>query len=102
MQSLKKHNYNGIIVLSVGTGKSKVAIDAIKEGKFKNILITSPRTNLKENWWNELNKWYFNSIDFAFDKNNFKLRNIQTCYKWSVEELKQFDLIIIDEIHTIS
>lgn len=101
LQSLKKYNYNGIIVLSVGTGKSKVAIDAIKEGKFKNILITSPRTNLKENWWNELNKWYFNSIDFAFDKNNFKLENIQTCYKWSAEELKQFDLIIIDEIHTM-
>jgi len=106
LQSLKKYNYNGIIVLSVGTGKSKVAIDAIKEGKFEHILITSPRTNLKENWKKELEKWEFcYDGDICYNNKSItymiEIVNIQTCYKWSEKKLKQFDLIIIDEAHTI-
>lgn len=108
LNALKNNTYNGTICLSTGTGKSKVAIDAIKEGNFKNILITSPRTNLKKNWKEELNKWGFanTSNENLFCENNktpinIYRENIQTCYKWNREELENFDLIICDEIHTI-
>jgi len=105
----------GCVVLSTGSGKSKVAIDIIKHGNYKNILITSPRTNLKENWKKELLKWLktfrirvekgyecFGQVsEFMSNGPIITIENIQTVYKWSIETIKQFDLIIFDEIHTI-
>ena len=105
------NNSGGTCVLSTGTGKSKVAIDYIKHSKSRNILITSPRTNLKENWRKELEKWSFqqmNNIGQFVDKNNEEyspyiiIENIQTMYKWSKERLQLFDLIIADEVHTMT
>lgn len=125
LQKAKENNYNGVICLDPGSGKTKVAIDCIKQGNFKNILITSPRTNLKESWWNELEKWgykYFpgqrrpliNLEEFTVpdegtamsdDGKEFvrvHLVNIQTCYKWTKKQLNnlRLSLIIYDEIHT--
>lgn len=105
LESLVKNNYTGTICLSTGTGKSKVAIDAIKQGNFQIVLITSPRTNLKENWQKEIEKWF---LPYEREKRNerkgvlFIFENIQTCYKWSREKLMEFDLIIADEIHTMA
>jgi superfamily II DNA or RNA helicase len=109
LQSLKENNYTGVVVADMGSGKAKVSVDVIKEGRFRDILITSPRTNLKENWKKELEKWgleynglgqwvYYNSDTFFV---NITLENIQTCYKWDDQKISDFDLIIIDEIHTI-
>lgn len=111
LKSLKNHNYNGVVVLSTGSGKSKCAIDAIKEGKFEHILITSPRTNLKENWKKELEKWGIcKSEGYGADETeydiqcgpriNIEIVNIQTAYKYSLEQIESFSLIIYDEIHT--
>ena len=110
LKAIKINNYNCVIGIDPGVGKCKVAIDCIKQGNFKNILITSPRTNLKENWKQELDKWGIYEPKQAEKFNQFKiadsrclditLENIQTCYKWSWEKLKQFDFIIYDEIHT--
>lgn len=113
LEILKKNNYTGVIVMEMGSGKSKVGIDTIKQGNFKNILITSPRTNLKESWKEELKKW-LNTFKFKVD-NGWEVfgqtsylmnqgpciftENIQTCYKWAKEQLQQFDLVIFDEIH---
>lgn len=113
LEILKKNNYTGVIVMEMGSGKSKVGIDTIKQGNFKNILITSPRTNLKESWKEELKKW-LNTFKFKVD-NGWEVfgqtsylmnqgpciftENIQTCYKWTKEQLQQFDLVIFDEIH---
>ena len=112
LNQLKANNYIGTICLSTGSGKGKVAIDAIKQGNFKNILITSPRTNLKEMWKQELTKWgiYENIIKDMYHYGYNKLpndifitiENIQTCYKWDEEVIKTFDLIILDEIHVIA
>lgn len=116
LQSLKNHNYTGTIVMSTGTGKSKVAIDCIKAGNFKNVLISSPRENLKSNWEKELEKWGFKEdenesgkfyylvtpVGVAYwAKVNITIENIQTCYKWEPRLIGTFDLIIVDEIHTI-
>jgi superfamily II DNA or RNA helicase len=100
LNALKLNSYNGTICLSTGSGKSKIAIDVIKEGNFKNILITSPRTNLKDNWSRELEKW---GEGWLFgDTHKITLENIQTCYKWTKDEISRFDLIISDEVHTMS
>ena len=68
LQALRKNKYTGTICLSTGSGKSKVAINCIKEGEFKNILITSPRTNLKQNWEKELNKWDIKILESSLNK----------------------------------
>ena len=109
----------GTVCLSTGTGKSKVAIDFIKETpEVKRVLITSPRTNLKENWRKELQKWglyhwsngrYYINPELLDNPDNdqraidITIENVQTAYKWSNHEYryKEFDLIIADEIHTM-
>ena len=98
----------GTICLSTGTGKSKIAIDYIKENKkISKVLITSPRTNLKENWVKELEKWgvkqYIKTSLFivAGRMLEITIENIQTTYKWDKETLSGFDFIVADEIHTM-
>jgi superfamily II DNA or RNA helicase len=113
---LKLFGYNGTVILDTGVGKTKVAIDCIKEGSFKNILITSPRTNLKENWKKELSKWGWEEWDNGIWVKDYDgeqptrhihitFENIQTAYKWKSGHTKlnkiHFDLIIADEIHTM-
>ena len=100
----------GTICLSTGTGKSKIAIDFIKNNKHINdILITSPRSNLKENWKKELTKWGWEewTDDMWIDKSVknseprvvcIEIENIQTAYKW---KNRHYDFIIADEIHTM-
>lgn len=97
----------GTICLSTGTGKSKVSIDMIKEtDSIRSVLITSPRTNLKDNWKKELIKWgiepdtgkYLWRVKGTNRRVIIIIENIQTCYKW---KSNYFDLIIADEIHTM-
>jgi len=94
LSKLEENNYVGTLVLNTGAGKSKIAIEAVKQGGFKNILITSPRTNLIRNWELEIKKWGL--------KANITIKNIQTTYKWLEKDLKKFDIIILDEIHSFS
>jgi len=96
----------GTVVLETGSGKSKVAIDFIKQLDFETaatILITSPRTNLKKNWHDELVKWGFEEWREGWWTYNGKrymivMENIQTCYKWTD---RNYTAIIMDEIHTM-
>jgi superfamily II DNA or RNA helicase len=109
LEALKKNNYTGSVCISTGAGKSKILVDAIKQGSFKRILITSPRTNLKENWKQELSKWgimetvVLGLYHYGYNKMSYSpqitIENIQTVYKWNKEKLLQFDLIGCDEIH---
>lgn len=97
--------YNSTVCLDMGSGKSKVAIDCIKKGKFKNILISSPRTNLKNSWRKELEKWQIyqwenNEWDIQCGSRiSIEIHNIQTTYKYTKEQIQQFDFIIVDEAH---
>ena len=103
LMALEKVNYNGCVVLSTGTGKTKVAIDAMKKLKPQNVLITSPRTNLKKNWKDELLKWNIREDDlnpgiYYYPKDDkeglvpvsITFENIQTCYKWTKKELLDY------------
>ncbi len=93
----------GTVCLETGSGKSKMAVDFLKLNKGGKILITSPRTNLKKNWYDELVKWEFEPWRdniWTYKENRYEIimENIQTCYKW---EEQIFDVIIMDEIHTM-
>jgi superfamily II DNA or RNA helicase len=100
----------GTLCLDMGTGKSKVAINLMRQnGDIKDVLITSPRTNLKENWRKELKKWNFHEDEnisnlwwIIYDTKprsvKITIENVQTTYKWKD---KHFDLIVADEIHTM-
>ena len=113
LQALKANEYNGTCVINTGGGKGKVAIDAIKDGKFKSSLITSPRTNLQTMWKKELEKWNihpnlstedaynYHWHGFSYNRIYVSIINIQTCYKWTKETISKFDVVIADEIHTI-
>jgi superfamily II DNA or RNA helicase len=100
----------GTLCLETGTGKSRAATLFIHDqDDITNVLITSPRTNLKKNWYDELVKWGFEpwrdglwTIDYDGERPsrtlNIEMENIQTCYKWTD---RKYDFVILDEIHTI-
>lgn len=107
LDKLFENNGRGTICMETGTGKSKVGIDFIKrKSDIVKVLITSPRTNLKENWKKELTKWGLKQIDtftwFVKDQPGrvlyIDIENIQSAYKW---KNMGHDLIIADEIHTM-
>lgn len=48
----------GLLVLPTGTGKTKIAIDAIKEVSPKKVLIIVPTQKLRDiSWPKEIKKW---------------------------------------------
>jgi superfamily II DNA or RNA helicase len=108
-------NNGGTIVMDPGSGKSKVALDYMKI-KFSEVLnipkalITSPRTNLKDNWKAELIKWGLISTGdnrYVLSENVARamyidIENIQTTYKYDDDKIKEYDLIIMDEIHVMA
>ena len=110
LKKLEENNFIGTVVLDMGTGKCKLGSDAIRLGKFQRILITTPRTNLVATWISELEKWIgLHSVTENWEGLKFiplmeggivHISNIQTCYKWSKEQINFFDFIIFDEVHT--
>lgn len=105
----------GVVVMTMGSGKGRLFIEAIKTLKPKRVLITSPRTNLKENTLpDELRKWgrylhqvlpnsYTYGIKEDLDYQCFiTIQNIQTVYKWDKSIINKYDLIIGDEFHLIA
>lgn len=108
---------SGVVVMTMGSGKGKLFIDAIKAFNPMKVLITSPRTNLKENTLpDELRKWGY-SLDligkseykFAWidsndilQQSNITIENIQTVYKWDKSIINNYDVIIGDEFHLIA
>lgn len=102
----------GTAVLGTGVGKTKLAIDLMKKHKDKTILILYPRTNLRDNWLNELQKWGLNktvnSNHFYYkdEMNNTQVltvifSTIQGIYKNKLFNYGHNYLIIADEIHTM-
>ena len=86
------NNFRGIINVAPRVGKSKIVCDAIKIFKVpQTILITVPYNSIMESWSAELKKWDVN-IPVAI----INQRSI------AKEDLNKYDIIICDEIHTLS
>lgn len=100
MQTLKDNGGSGLIAICTGGGKSKIAIDYMKELYEENnnlkVLLVVPTEKLRdENWKTEFNDW---------DASNLYHSNlIRSCYV-SISKIENefFDLVILDEAHRIT
>lgn len=84
-KSFNEHG-KGIWDLSPRSGKTKIAIDALRDFKGK-ILVTYPYNVIGDVWISEMEKW--NSRDMIL------------CNQRSIPD-DDFDLVICDEIHSLS
>lgn len=115
VNALVENNGRGTLNIDTGVGKCKIAIDFMLLKKdISRVLITSPRTNLKESWTQELKKWLPNWIivdnshgllltDLSSGEIiDVYLENVQTVYKWPQSSTPpKFDLILCDEVHLL-
>jgi len=87
---LKANNYRGILYISMGVGKTKIAIDAINDNE--KVLIVAPYKSVLDNWKKEFKLW------------NKSSKNVIYCTTASLTKYlsKTYDLIILDEIHLYS
>lgn len=99
---LASNGFNGTYVGATAVGKTKIGCDiadiiikkCLSYNKEPKILIVVPTQNLRDNEWvNELINWGY--------KDNLKyidIQCIQTVYKY---EHKDYDLVILDELHAL-
>lgn len=86
---------NFLLELPTGSGKSKIALNKIKQlytKKNKTLLIVVPRNVLKENWKEEIKKWW----------TNCPLNVEYTTYVSFPKYKGNWDFIIYDEAHHLS
>lgn len=94
--NLKGNNW--VLELATGTGKSKLALDKIKDvyyknkSKAKNILIVVPRIVHKQNWIDEINKWW----------KDCPLKLHFTTYVSFPKHIGNWEYVIFDECHHLS
>lgn len=90
IETVKENDYNGILIVPTGGGKSRAMIEIAKELKPQNILYLCDNTELRDKTFkDELYKWdasyLIPYIDFAC---------YQTACKWKD---KHYDLLLADE-----
>lgn len=81
------------LILPTGSGKSKVAIDLIKELEPDKILLLSNSQDLRDsNWKQEFDKWWPGSWS------TIQSECYQTAYKETWRLGKKYDMIIFDKL----
>jgi len=92
-QKICFNNFRGIINVAPRVGKSKIVCDAINvlQGP-QMILITVPYNSIQESWTTELNKWGVNIPIAIINQRSLAKEN----------DLNMYDIIICDEVHTLS
>jgi superfamily II DNA or RNA helicase len=92
VETIIKNNFKGVIDISPRFGKTKLLIDSVKGLKDKKILVTVPFNSILESWDSELKQWYP-------DNTNITVINQRSLSGFNLEP---FNLIVCDEIHTLS
>ena len=87
---LALENSNICLELATGTGKTKLAIERLKQRKCKKVLIVIPRLVLIDNWKRELGKW------------GYIYSPIFTTYVSLHKHIGEYDAVIYDEAHHIT
>ena len=94
VKALVDAGFNGTVVLTMGTGKTKVAIDAMQLSGARKVMVIVPRVTLLDTWDSELRKW----------RGTVGQEVHWTTMQWvyhNLNVLDNMDLLIVDEIHTI-
>jgi superfamily II DNA or RNA helicase len=86
-----KNKFQGIVDVAPRVGKSKIAIDAMKKLKNKKVLLIAPFNPILDSWREEFKKWKLNFTGNIINQRSLDKVNIS-----------DYDLIISDEIHTLS
>ena len=83
---------NWLLELPTGFGKTKLAIEKVKQLKVKKLLLVVSRVVHKQNWEDEFNKWWKDrNIDI-----------IMTTYVSLPKYVGNYDACILDEAHHLS
>jgi len=93
-QAFLNSNQKSTLIISTGGGKTKIAIDILKELNPTGIvLLLTNSTQLRDvNWYNEFVKW-------GYDPDDVISECYQTVFRW---EGKTFDFVIADEIDFVA
>lgn len=83
---------NWLFELATGTGKSRLAIEKVKSLKCKTLLLVVNRNVHKENWAEEIKKWW----------PNCKIEITMTTYVSLPKYAGKYDCAIFDECHHLS
>lgn len=92
MSEVSNISTNVLLEFPTGFGKTKCALEIIKNNKHNNILIVIPRLVLENNWNEEIKKWNvsIDKVTYVTYISLYKHANIQ------------YDAIIFDECHHLS
>lgn len=89
-----KYDDIGTYLMSPRIGKTRILIELIKKFKYKRILWVTPNTKLRdEDIPNEFIKWKAKS---------YLNKTTIICYSSLVKQLGDYDLIVLDEVQTLS
>lgn len=93
---IEKHNGHGLLNLAPRVGKTKIAIDYLKNHpEYKKILWVAPSVEMRDtDVPNEFNKWKAKTI--------FKKVNVIHWSSLNKENCSDYDCIILDEYHLIT
>ena len=89
--SLFRENNNLILQWATGVGKSKAAIDIIKDTKPKSVLLIVAEIAHKDNWYKEFVKWGMG--DF------WKQVSVECYASLKLHKDSEYELLILDEGH---
>lgn len=90
LDKIISNNYCGIVDVAPRVGKSKIAIDAMKVLN-KKVLIIAPFNSILDSWEAEFQKWGLKNKPDIINQRSLEKVNLQ-----------EYDLVISDEIHTLS
>lgn len=83
---------NWLLELATGTGKSRLALEKAKQLNIKSLLLVVYRTVHKQNWQEEINKWWPNC------KASITITTYRSLHKYA----GKYDCAIFDECHHLS
>jgi len=107
LQTLKEHDYNGVVKVASGKGKTILALKVIAEilegQKEKKALVVVPTINLMKQWSKEIEKFYPEySTSFYYGEQKSEIGQIVISVVNSAAKLeftKTYTIKIFDEIH---
>lgn len=101
LKKLQAEDYRGTVCLEMGTGKTKLGLDVIRDLQDSNdhleVLIIVPTKTLIKSWQDEIRKWW-GEADLE-SLLSITILTMQSAWKLDPQS---YDVIIIDEIHMVA